>query len=376
MRNWTPFLFVCIALCLAASLQAQSKDDSRYLAGAVPEVDGKVVFSKEFSIPGMGQDEVYDRVHAWMLARLGRNKNESRVVFADKERGQIVGVGDEWMVFSSSALSLDRTKVMYQLTALCSPEKCTLEIGRMRFSYREGKEKYTAEEWITDRYALNKAKTKLVWGLAKWRRKTVDFVDSLGISAAEALSAATADEASAEKKREEKKPQAPVSGPIVIIPKREVVTEPQGRDVTEPRSPNGTKPRIVDGADTGTSAATDQSQGYRDVPPGELPPEVIRSEAGRLVIVIGDDPFNQTILTAESGGSLGKVDGKSVVFSILSPGQPNGQMEKAERYTVRFYPVGKEEASVILECRRLPTPTAVEGMPRTYVGKILRAKMK
>lgn len=39
-------------------LQAQDKDDSKYLAGAVPEVDGKVVFTKEFSIPGMSQDEI------------------------------------------------------------------------------------------------------------------------------------------------------------------------------------------------------------------------------------------------------------------------------------------------------------------------------
>ena len=46
---------------------------------------------------------------------------------------------------------------------------------KIRFNYREGKEKYTAEEWITDKYALNKSQTKLVRGLAKWRRKTVDL---------------------------------------------------------------------------------------------------------------------------------------------------------------------------------------------------------
>lgn len=360
MRNWTPFLFVCIALYLPASMQAQSRDDSRYLAGAVPEVDGKVVFSKEFSIPGMSQDEIYDRVHGWMRARLGRNKNESRVVFADKGRGQIVGVGDEWMVFSSSVLSLDRTKVLYQLKAICSPEKCMLEIGRVHYSYREDKEKYKAEEWIIDRYALNKAKTKLVRGLAKWRRKTVDFVDSLGMGAAEALSATVTGEESVEKRMEGKKPEARVSAPIVIIPKREVVAETQ--------KGNGT--------DSGKSAATAQAQSYREVSPVELPADVIRSGAGRLVIVIGEDPFNQTVLTAESGGSLGEVDGKVVVFSILSPVQPYGQMEKAEKYTVRFYPIGKKDPAVILECGRLPSPTAAEGMPRTYVGEILKAKMK
>ena len=50
-------------------------------------------------------------------------------------------------------------------------------------------EKYKAEEWITDKYALNKAKTKLVRGLAKWRRKTVDFADDIFMDVAVAFGA-------------------------------------------------------------------------------------------------------------------------------------------------------------------------------------------
>ena len=204
MKNLTQLLFTLFCLCLPAMLQAQDGDDSKYLAGAVPEVDGKVVFTKEFSIPGMSQDEIYERLLGWMDARLKENENTSRVVFSDKEKGQIVGIGDEWIVFSSTALSLDRTKILYQLTVTCQPEKSVLEVEKIRFNYREGKEKYTAEEWIVDKYALNKAKTKLVRGLAKWRRKTVDFVDDLCLGAAEALSATTA-KALVEEKKEEKK---------------------------------------------------------------------------------------------------------------------------------------------------------------------------
>ena len=43
MKNLTQLLFTLFCLCLPAMLQAQDKDDSKYLAGAVPEVDGKVV---------------------------------------------------------------------------------------------------------------------------------------------------------------------------------------------------------------------------------------------------------------------------------------------------------------------------------------------
>ena len=179
MKNLTHLLFVLLCICLPVAVHAQKDkdkddDDSKYLAGAVPEVDGKVVFTKEFSIPGMSQEEIFNRMQKWMEARLKKNENNSRVVYTNPEEGQIVGTGEEWIVFSSSALSLDRTKILYQLSVVCAPEKCTMEVEKIRFNYREGKEKYTAEEWIVDKYALNKAQTKLVRGLAKWRRKTVN----------------------------------------------------------------------------------------------------------------------------------------------------------------------------------------------------------
>lgn len=361
MKKLTQLLFTLFFLCLPAVLHAQVRDDSKYLAGAVPEVDGKVLFSKEFSIPGMSQDEIYERLFKWMEARLKKNENISRIVFSDKEKGQIVGTGEEWIVFSSSALSLDRTEVTYQLTVTCQPEKCVLEVGKIRYSYREGKEKYIAEEWIVDKYALNKTQTKLIRGLAKWRRKTVDFVDDLCLGATEALSATTAQVPAEEQKEEPKEVKAIVnSGPTVITPKKQVTVEtPQ---VTE-------KPteRVVEKA---------QAIEYKTIVPDQLSADAIQTGAGKLVIVIGQEPFNMTMMTANAGGSLGKVNGKPVVFSILSPDQPYEQMEKAESYIVRFYPTGQTEPTVVLECKKLPSPAAMEGMPRTYVGEILKAMVK
>ena len=59
MKNLTQFLFMLLCICLtdtAFSDATKDKDDySNYLAGAVPELDGKVVFTKEFSIPCMSQ---------------------------------------------------------------------------------------------------------------------------------------------------------------------------------------------------------------------------------------------------------------------------------------------------------------------------------
>lgn len=365
-----------LCVCLPATMLADSNkddDDSKYLAGAVPEVDGKVVFTKEFSIPGMSQAEVFKRMNAWMEARLKKNENNSRVVYTNPEEGQIVGTGDEWIVFSSSALSLDRTKILYQLSVTCAPEKCLMEVEKIRFNYREGKEKYTAEEWIVDKYALNKAKTKLVRGLAKWRRNTVDFVDDLAMGAAEALSASAAGTAPAAKEEVKKEEATVVSnGPIVIAPKTPVeVKAPttETKVTTVPATP------LTPATPVANAAATGAASRYKEIAPDQLPTNAIQMGAGSLVLVIGTD-FNMTMMTANAGGSLGKSSGKPVIFTLLSPDQSYEPMEKAETYTVRFYPINATEPSVVLECKKMPSQAPMEGQPRMYVGEIMKALVK
>lgn len=389
MKSLTQVLIALFCVVLPATIYAQ-RDDSKYLAGAVPEVNGKVVFSKEFSIPGMTKDEIYQRVQNWMQDRLASNNNaESRIVYSKAEDGLIVGVGKEWIVFSSSALSLDRTEINYQLSVTSEAEKCTLKVEKIRFAYREGKEKYTAEEWITDQYALNKSKTKLVLGLAKWRRKTVDYIDNLCLSMADALSKTPSKEVAPKEKIEEKKNEKSVaaSGTMVITPKKEVdVTTPvavstdntikiQVKDVAQKGALKNMpeEKNIAPSTQTVVSGAT---AGYKLVEPGNLSADAIRMGTGKLVIVIGKDAFNMSMMTANAGGSLGKSSGKSVVYTFLSPDQAYESIEKAENYTVRFYPNDSNEPSVILECKKMPTPAPMEGQPRMYAGEILKAWVK
>lgn len=74
MKNLTHILLMLFLSSLPTLLHAQNRDDSKYLAGAVPESDGKVVFSKEFSISGMSQDEIYERMAHWMDERLKKTR--------------------------------------------------------------------------------------------------------------------------------------------------------------------------------------------------------------------------------------------------------------------------------------------------------------
>lgn len=360
MKNLTKItsLLICL-LMLGTTMQAQEKQvnkDAQYLEGAVPEVDGKVVFTKEYSIPGMSQDEIFDRMNQWMDTRLKENKNNSRILYANKEKGQIVGTVDEWIVFSSSALSLDRTRILAQLTVLCQPEACTFNIEKIRYIYREGEEKYDAEDWITDDYALNKSKTKLIRGLAKWRRKTVDYVNKLFTQAADALSA-VAEEPAVQ--------TTPDTTEVASIPQQQVVIVPKKKVILKDNN-----------AAAVPQVAPQAPAGAKTVAPAELTEDLIQPNAGRLVIIIGNDPFNQTMMTANAGGSLGEMNGKRVVFTILSPDQSHELMDSTNEYTVRFYPNGSNTPSVELQCRKLATPETPDGMPRTYVGEIINATVQ
>ena len=350
------FIFFCFLLSTLCHMQAFSQtpsndDDNAYLVGAVPEIDGKVVFHKEFNIPGMSQDEIYNRMFVWLEKLLNDNKNTaSRIVYTEPTEGKLAGLGEEWIVFKSTALALDRTLINYQISILCSPEHCTIKIEKIRFTYRDN-DKYTAEELITDKQALNKSQTKLIKGIEKWRKKSVDFANEIFNSAAKALGAASIE---SQKAPVETKPSITTSsGPVVI----------------QPSQPVSTAPAV-------TPQAKSNVGELKSIAPSLVPKNAIQMSAGKLVISIGSDPFNMIMMTANAGGSIGNIDGKPVVFSILSPDQPYEALSKAENYTVKFFPNGQTEPTLVLECKQLSAPTVYEGQPRTFIGEITEAWIK
>ena len=62
MSNLKKYLLL-IFLCLPIVLQAQ--DESKYLEGAVPVIDGKVTFSTSIQAKGMNRTQIYDKVLEW-----------------------------------------------------------------------------------------------------------------------------------------------------------------------------------------------------------------------------------------------------------------------------------------------------------------------
>jgi colicin import membrane protein len=76
---------------------------------------------------------------------------------------------------------LDQTRMLYVLKVRCSDGKADIEMTNIRYVYDEARKamRYTAEEWITDKEALNKKGTRLLPVSAKFRRKTIDRKDFL-----------------------------------------------------------------------------------------------------------------------------------------------------------------------------------------------------
>ncbi len=157
--------------------------NAKYLQGAVPVVDGKVVFSKHIDAPGKSAAQIYDIVHQYMQKMLGeKNQLEhSKIIKEDAQSHQLTGVFEEWLVFKSSAISLDRTRFYYGLDVTCQDGSADLTLSHIRYLYEENRDpqRYTAEQWITDKEAVNKKNTRLLPVSGKFRRKTIDRKDFL-----------------------------------------------------------------------------------------------------------------------------------------------------------------------------------------------------
>lgn len=179
-------IFLLLLLCIPMCMTAKDKDDSKYLAGAVPEINGKIVFQQTFAVKGKNQQQIYDTMKAFATAMTKEEiqMKQTRFTYDDAASGTMLVRFEEWMEFKKKPLCWDRTRFNYILKIECSDEKCHMEISQISYYYEEDMEgnngkTYKAEEWISDDSALNKSKTKLLWGSAKFRRKTVDRVSEI-----------------------------------------------------------------------------------------------------------------------------------------------------------------------------------------------------
>lgn len=304
-----------ILLTIPAFLFAQTNEN--YLANAVPEVNGKVVFFKEVNVPSKSKDRIYDTMLSWAQGRF--NKDNSRVVYTDKDKGDLAAVGEDYLVFSSTALALDRAMMNYRMTIECEDNQCKLSVLGIRYeynvSYQREPEKYIAEDWITDKAALNKDKTKLNRINGKFRTNTIDYVNELLNNAIAALGGSLMS------------PQPATPQQVTPTPTVTAAPVATASVTTAPVTPAATS-----------------LEGYKQVTPDKIPGNIIKmlSEDWMLITAGNDDGFN--MMTASWGG-LGYVLGKPVAFCFINPARFTYQlMEKNDTYTLTFYTEAYREA--------------------------------
>lgn len=329
-----------LSILLSIPLVVYAQKDAYYLEGAITLTDGKVTLSTEINAPDMSKTQIYESLLNWANKRFQPSKDfKARVLYQNPEEGTIAIGGDEFIVFSSTALTLDRSRIYYQLLINCEDGKCNADMTRIRYWYGEednGGEKYDAEEWITDDIALNKSKTKLSPVMGKFRRRTIDLKNELFESIRTALGAKTHVSANNETPAQPK--AVPAKAPVKDIPL--------------------------------------QSNNQRD--------ELIK-QAARITVTAGND--EEFEMNKDSWGGFSELFGKKVVSCLIDTQKTMGNMlmSQNENFKIKFYPQNSNKPALIIECKKLTQHTIngeeakkinpnciIEKTYNMYVGEIIK----
>lgn len=301
------FLFL---LLLPGLLHAQV--DPKYMEGAVPLENGKVVFSKSFTVAGMTQDAIFSKLLYWAgqrFAPIAKDALQSRVLYSDPDAGQIACLGQEYLVFADKALALDRATINYQLTIECQAGSYAMKISAIRYLYNNGdkKEIIPAEEQITDEYTFTKKKDKLIKATGKFRIHTIDLVNQLYADAEKAVGAS------------------------------KTTVQPVAQTKEQQYAPQTATPQTITATTVNTEAGSSSLNGYRQITPDKIPGNIYKmlSENWMLITAGNDAGFN--MMTASWGG-LGHLYNKPVAFCFINPTRHTIKyMENSDTYTLSFY---------------------------------------
>ena len=345
-------LFVLFIPSLLCAQTAQ-----KYLIDAVPVEDGKVVFTREIIVSSFSKDQVYDKILNW--ANTFFNGTTNRVAFSDKSSGEITALGDTILVFKHTALSLDKSQMSYRAKIKCEDEKCTITITGIRYEYNGSSdeiEKYTAEEWITDKYCLNKTKTKLYPVTGKFRTKTIDFVDDLALSASTSFQEPQPSVLETEAKA---KPR----NQIVVSPQAAPVATVVTQTTTPSSSPTSPKTTL-------------KREGYIAFAADKVPSTILQllSESDMLIALTAKEETKENSATWKGTGNI---FGKPIV-SISIPSNSSlykGIESNNNAFSLFFFKKGEgEEAWLIIDCYK--QGETAEGEQVIIMGEIINVWMK
>lgn len=278
-------------LCAVFSLVVSAQDNPKYLVGAVPEVDGKIVFSKKIPVKGQISDEqLFSLMQKWTINNYDNVQTDekdlnNRVLLSKADDKMIACFGEKYLEFKRSSLVLDRAKMIYQLILETKDGACEVTLRNIKYSYSDSKKLLPAEEMISDKIALNKKGDKLNRYYDKFRMHTVDSVNSIYKSIDIYLNGINTTGATTSLQAEAKTYSAPAvpqkESPVEVPVVAQSITDPVQVAASIPITSNNASQTIAGGA-----VAT--MNGFRQITPDKIPGNIIKLLGDWTLITSGD----------------------------------------------------------------------------------------
>lgn len=199
-RNMKKIILAIMLLIpsLAMTAQNNKSNESHYLAGAVPVVNGYVQFSKTYEVPGKSKSEILESLKNYIQESVVEGPNhlpQARITEVTPDSGIIAASIDEYLYFKRTNWNTHRVHFFYQLVYQVKDGSYTVTMRNLHYKYDpeanpdNASIDYRAENWITDQEALTKDGKKLARVSGKFRKHTIDRKDEIFRESAKAAGA-------------------------------------------------------------------------------------------------------------------------------------------------------------------------------------------
>lgn len=362
-------LFISSVLCVNA------QDDGKYMAGAVPEVNGKVQFVRVINTGGKYTEaKLFEAVNNWAEENYNNGDNDSKVLLSNPETKSIACAGQKKLVFRRNTFVLDQAVLSYQLILEIENADCKASMRALKYEYSDFKDPEPAEKLITDKIAIGK-NNKLNRYYDKFRTYTIDSVNSVFDSLEKYLNGVA--------------PVAQVQQQAIAQP----VVSGTPQTVAPPQS----------GTIAPVAIADAPMAGYKRVSADKIP----ASMSGKEVLLALGTKENPNVIWAKWSGTSTLMD-KMQAITNMGSGQ---KLNNNETYTISFFtemyeselsrfkdtggditdkisaaglttiasPSGTpaiSEAWMIIECRMSGEIPSAEANSKTCLGEILNVWIK
>ena len=182
MKKVVLLLMLLLPLACAAQ-RGKVETQQRYLAGAVPMVDGYVQFDKTYFVKNKDKATLMQELKDYVQKELVDGPDQlpqARITEVSPDSGIIAAGIEEYMYFKRTNWQIHRVRFYYQLVFRVENGKFTATMRRLHYRYDpevtagEFDDDRRAEKWITDDAALTKNGTKLARVSGKFRAFTID----------------------------------------------------------------------------------------------------------------------------------------------------------------------------------------------------------